>query len=189
LTKSQRIYYINRRKMNKNKHLAYLLMPFICAGLLSGQSLVELAKKEKARREKAKGKKILVVTNADLNKKRIKRIKPAVPAQKANKEESAEAPASNKVPVQLSRNSNSKETPEEKTAKIAKLQDDWEKAEDNVGQLTQKMNMLWQAYYSLADSMRKNLLQQQISLTHLALLKARQDAGQLKTQLDELKKK
>jgi len=49
--------------------------------------------------------------------------------------------------------------------------------------------MLWQAYYSLADSMRKNLLQQQISLTHLALLKARQDAGQLKTQLDELKKK
>lgn len=175
--------------MSKNRCLIYLLTAIFIVGLLSGQSLVELAKKEKVRRQKAKGKKIQVVTNSDLYKKGIKRIKPASPPPKTPKKGSPEIPAVKKNPVQLSSRSESEEKPEDKVAKIAQLQEAWEKAEEMVGQLTQKMNMLWQAYYSLADSTQKNLLQQQISLTHLALLKARQDAEQLKTQLDELKKK
>lgn len=165
-----------------------MLTPLLCAGIISGQSLVELAKKEKARREKAKGKKIQVVTNADLYKKDIKRAQPAPPPEDAATKESSQPPAAKKTPVLLSRSPAPQETAEEKAARITALQSEWEKAKDKVEELSQKMNMLWQAYYSQTDTTRKGLLQQQISLTHLQLLQASQEEEQLKTQLDELKK-
>jgi hypothetical protein len=50
------------------KKICIFLLPFLCVSLLSAQSLYELAQKERARRAKNKGKKVRVVTNADLLK-------------------------------------------------------------------------------------------------------------------------
>lgn len=50
------------------KKVLVWLLPWLCVSLLSAQSLFELAQKEKARRAAYKGKKVRVVTNADLGK-------------------------------------------------------------------------------------------------------------------------
>ena len=48
------------------KKIISLCLPILCVSLLSAQSLYELAQKEKQRRAQNKGKKVRVITNADL---------------------------------------------------------------------------------------------------------------------------
>ncbi len=48
------------------KIFSFIFVSFLCSALLSAQSLVEISKKEKERREQLKGKNVRVVTNADL---------------------------------------------------------------------------------------------------------------------------
>ncbi len=50
------------------KFLVVLFVPLWFVSFLSAQSLAEAAKKEKARREGLKGKKVVLVTNTDLSK-------------------------------------------------------------------------------------------------------------------------
>lgn len=61
--------------MSLKRVIAVLSLPLFLSSFLLSQSVVELAKKEKERREKLKGKKTIVVTNYDL--KKVKK-KPAV---------------------------------------------------------------------------------------------------------------
>ena len=61
--------------MSLKRVIAVFSLPLFLSSFLLSQSLVELAKKEKERREKLKGKKTIVVTNYDL--KKVKK-KPAV---------------------------------------------------------------------------------------------------------------
>jgi hypothetical protein len=49
-----------------NKSIARVLISILSISLLFSQSLVEISKKEQERREKLKGKNVMVVTNADL---------------------------------------------------------------------------------------------------------------------------
>jgi hypothetical protein len=48
------------------KAFSLVFVSFLCSALLFSQSLVEIAKKEKERREQFKGKNVKVITNADL---------------------------------------------------------------------------------------------------------------------------
>jgi hypothetical protein len=54
--------------MMGKKILSVVLMLLVCSSLLLSQSLVEVAKKEKERRAKLKGKSGKVITNDDLKK-------------------------------------------------------------------------------------------------------------------------
>lgn len=54
--------------MSLKRVIAVLSLPLFLSSFLLSQSVVELAKKEKERREKLKGKKTIVVTNYDLKK-------------------------------------------------------------------------------------------------------------------------
>ena len=65
------------------KRVLVWLLPWLCVSLLSAQSLYELAQREKARRAAYKGKKVRVVTNADLGKSaraEAVRVRPSQPA-------------------------------------------------------------------------------------------------------------
>jgi hypothetical protein len=48
------------------KSFYFMFVSWLCAGLISAQSLVEISKKEKERREQFKGKNVRVITNEDL---------------------------------------------------------------------------------------------------------------------------
>jgi hypothetical protein len=61
------------------KRLFLLFISFLCSALLFSQSLVEVSKKEKERREQLKGKNVKVITNADL-KQMAKKPAVATPA-------------------------------------------------------------------------------------------------------------
>jgi hypothetical protein len=69
--------------MIQKKIFCALLLGFFCVGLLKSQSLVDIAKKEKERRESLKAKSSKVVTNADLKKGYKK--EPAVVVQPASR--------------------------------------------------------------------------------------------------------
>ena len=161
---------------------AALLLLSLCGGLSSSQSLVELARKEKERREKLKGKKTKVVTNADLRK--IK-IRPAV----AIRENMLPEPA----PVEPSPQVTFSQEPE-KSETLADQKEDglkerWEKTQEEASLLSTQLDALWKQYHSAGNTVPKEYLQQQISMTYLQLQKAQQEADELKRQLDEAAEK
>jgi len=171
--------------MSKKRICLTVLLSFLCISFLSAQSLVELAQKEKERRESLKGKKGVVVTNASLAK--VKKV-PAVsvsPAPVAEDEEPAETPppppqAEQETPLPPA------ETPgEEVSVDIAALEEKAQRAEEYVALLSLKMNGLWQEFYSLDDMTSRDAIQQEISTTYLQLQKAQQDAEKALNELEE----
>lgn len=72
--------------------LRLAIYSFFCAAFLASQSLVELSKQEKERREKLKGKTARVVTNDDLKKIRRTAALSAVPSQTPPGESTQAAP-------------------------------------------------------------------------------------------------
>lgn len=166
--------------------IATLVLLSMGAGLSSSQNLADLAKKEKARREKLKGKKIKVVTNADL--KKIK-IRPAVSVRETIKAESdsseTSAPSSTET-TPLPKSEEPEIKPDQKSEDLEKR---WEIAKEKMNFLASQLTVLWKQYTSAGNTVPREYLQQQISLTYLQLQKARQEEDELKRQLDEVVEK
>jgi len=165
-------------------------------GALSGQSLVEAARKEKARREAAKTKTAVVVTNADLSKARKK---PALISAAAAAAAAAEAageggvaddqppasvvPAPSAVPAPRSESAEAAESSisfEKRKAELASAQ---EKTQERADLLDLKMRALNQQLYTFNSMSTKDQIQKSIAETYQKLLEARADAVRAKEEL------
>lgn len=183
--------------MNFKKIIVGISLPLFLSSLLCSQSLVDLSKKEKERREKLKGKKKVVITNADLAnlKKRpaLTTSRPvfapgesgtqASPADQSSldtaepsKAKVSQAKASETKGVD--RSEPQKDTPQELEAK-------WKKARDQVNLLTTKMNGLWQEFYSMDDMSSRENIQREISETSLRLQKAKEDEARARKEYNQ----
>lgn len=172
--------------MNSKKALAWIPLLFLLSSLVFSQSLVELAKKERERRAKHKGKKLVVVTNSSL--KNLKRI--ATVSVSRTKSSSQKSPrkivpsrSSSSTRAQSAR-SMEKEKERFKTFK-KELEAKWNKAKEYVALLTLKMNALWQEYYSMDDMTPREKIQQEISATYLKLQKAQQEEAKAKKEFED----
>lgn len=144
------------------------------ASFLFSQSLVELAEKEKERRLKLKGKKAIVVTNADLKKLRRG---PAVSIIESAYEERE----SLFYPFEKIK--------EEDFEDQARLETEWKRANELVDLLTLRMNELQQTFFSFENLYDRGEMQREIAETYLKLQKARQDAEKAKKELDRQRTK
>lgn len=170
--------------MSLKKFILGISLPLLFTSFLFSQSLAELAKKEKERREKLKGKETTVVTNADLGQL-TKR-----PALTTTRRQSPETPPSPTItpPTTSSRQPSasplgknvdtmepgeSKETPED-------LQANWLQAQEYVGLLQTRLNGLWQEFYSMDDMSDREGIQAEIRKTADQLEKAQQEEARAK---------
>jgi hypothetical protein len=174
--------------MSTKKIFLVSLAPLFCASLLFSQSLVEIAKKEKERREKFKGKKSIVVTNDVLKNHKIEpalSVKPVNPPIR-------EIPAVSRIPKRRSLGNVSSQAAGEADqgffSDIKNLEEKWKKAREYAALLSLKMNALWQEYYSLDDMTPRDHIQRQISDTYIKLQKAQKAAEQAKKDLEEARR-
>lgn len=160
--------------MSIKKIIIVIFFPVLFASLLFSQSLVELAKKEKERRAKLKGKKAIVVTNADLKKLRRG---PAVSIIESAYEERE----SLLYPIEKIK--------EEDFEDQVRLETEWKRASELVDLLTLRMNELQQTFFSFENLYDRAEMQREIAETYLKLQKARQDAEKAKKELDRQRTK
>ncbi|MCJ7610922.1 MAG: hypothetical protein MUP19_01555, partial [Candidatus Aminicenantes bacterium] len=188
------------------------LLPLLFVSLLWSQDLTEAAKKEKLRRAAIQGKKVTVISNADLNgvkkKAAMGAATPSTPAEPEagqpeaaapqNAEEAA-APADNaevteSVPAEAYPETlpmsadNSPETAMPSAAPNSQkstLEANWLKAKEYADLLELKVNSLWQDFYNMDDMMPKDRIQEQLSDTFDKYQKAREDEAKAKEELDK----
>lgn len=188
--------------MGIKRIIAVGFFPLLLASFLISQSLVEVAKKEKERRESLKGKKVMVVTNADLGKLKkkpsltmLEAARPEITQEAEFGEEIGEEQkvvvpeAYQEVPAKV------RTTPETEAApplsgksfneQKVELEDRWNKAKEYVDLLTTKMNGLWQKFYALDDMISRDSIQQEISDTYVKLLKAQENEAKVKEELEK----
>jgi len=165
--------------MSLKKIIVFLSLPLLCLILLSSQSLVDIAKKEKERRASLKHKSSKVVTNADLA--RQKRA-PALTVVRAHIPQT-KSPASPKVPapqrprrVPQGIDRESRITPDD-------IEERQKKADVYVELLTLKINGLWQKFYSFRDWTLRDEIQREMAETFQKLQKAKKDAEKIKKEL------
>ncbi len=160
---------------------------FLFISLLFSQDLVEIAKKEKERRAKLKGKKAIVITNHNLYKYRgreaisiktsgfVSRSIPKIsPSPSRKSYQSKEIPPSSELDKQEMFWRGKREEYEQR----------WKKAKEYVDLLTLKMNGLWQEFYSLDDMTSRDKIQREISETYQKLLKAKEEEAKAKKELE-----
>ena len=184
--------------MGKKKFLVYLFLPLLLASFLQSQSLAELAKKEKERRAALKGKKTVVITDADLAKaKRRPAVESAV--QEQTVEEAAAQEGQADVKAQLGETPPAAENPAEETppgetpamsekefqAKQAEFVEVCEQKQEMIDLLTLKLNSLYQEFYGLDNMKSREIIQLQISDTYDKLLKAETDAKKANKDLED----
>ncbi len=181
--------YDEKWKMGLKRTITSILLLLFCTFLLSSQSLVDVAKKEKERRAKLKDKKSIVITNDVLKKKKIE---PAISVQ-AQESPIKEIPVVSRMPSNRSLDNISPQASADKDQTsfydVKNLEEKWEKANEYVALLTLKMNALWQEFYSMDDMIPRDHIQRQISETYLRLQKAQEDASQAKKELEEARQK
>jgi hypothetical protein len=168
--------------MQLKKTVAAVTLPLLLCSFLFSQNLAELAKKEKERREKLKGKKSLVVTNADLA--RLKKKASVIVLQSIEIKEERFG-VSDTARKSLPKGSDKGEF----LTAPSDLEERWMRAKEQVELLTLKINALWQEFYSLDDSTSQENVQRKIDEASLDLQKARQDEEKLKKELERLRKK
>lgn len=176
--------------MNKRFLIAFFSMSFVLTVSLFPQSLTELAKKEKERREALKGKSSVVITNENLSK--IK-IKPAIEVTTSGEEETenqaqtsqASTPPPETSIVQAPPAQEQALTEKDFKAKLADLKAKVDQAQEIVELLGLKMNALWQQFYSMDDMRSRDSVQIQISETYDKLLKAQETAEKTQAELDD----
>lgn len=178
------IFYNEFIMMGMKRILAAVFLPLLLAAFLFPQSLTELSKKEKERREKIKGKKTVVVTNADLvkvkKKPAVEILEPLFPEEEQITEQSV-----------VTKEAPSEEPQPEITEKVVQevdtssLEEKWKKANEYVSLLNLRMTGLWQQFYSLDEMASRDAVQKEISTTYLALQQAQQEADKLKEELDK----
>jgi hypothetical protein len=139
--------------------------------LLFSQTLVELAKREKERRAKLKGKTAVVITNNDLwnlkTKEAVSIIEPAF------EEGSLSLPIA--------------EVEQEDTEEQARLEANWSEANEHADLLTLRMNELQQTFFSFENQYDRAEMQREIAETFQKLQEAKQKAETAKRELDRLK--
>lgn len=170
---------------------------FMGFSLAHSQSLVELAKKEKARRAKNKGKKAVVVTNKDLKKMKFEpavRSQPTLDDPTENPTDDvrpptkkAEAKSLSLQPTQGADVQNNADDQGE-TDPVKELEEKWQKAYNAVGYLHLKMSSLWQEYYNSNSTTPRSQLQQQIAATYMQLQEAQKEEKKLKQDLEKARK-
>jgi len=173
--------------MKKGAILIFVLL--LCVFFLSSQSLVEVAKKEKERRAKLKGKKSIVVTNEVLEKSKIE---PSISIRSTDPPTS-EISAVSEIPERRSLDHILPQVPSEKDQTaffdLESLEAKWNEAQEQVALLTLQLNALWHKYYNMNDMTPRDLIRQQISETYLRLQKAQWDADQAKKDLEDAHRK
>jgi len=178
----------------KKKTITALIV-FMLGSFLYSQSLVELAKKEKERRENLKGQKSQVITNAHLNK--IKRGEAIEVPPAENKPENAQNnPKSEPSPPPLintpAKINSDKTTPRnlemEGPESLEKLEEKWKKAEEMVSLLNLKMSALYQKYYNGDELTPRQKIEMEISKTYQQLQAAQKEAEKAKAEFDRANK-
>lgn len=175
--------------MSANRFLSFAFLLTLSVSFLYPQSLAEIAKRERERRAKLKGRTAVVVTNADLAKMKKKPAVEVAPVPSEPALESTEE-AEPSVPTAA-------ETPEAPTTAapsseggpppdIKALQDRWEKAKEYVELLTLKMTALWQQFYGLVDAGAKEAVQQAIGETFIKLQNAQEEETRVRLELENL---
>lgn len=186
------------------KKTAIAVLCLIFAASLYGQSLAELAKKEKERRESLKAGQTKVVTNEDLLNIRKK---PAVTIGAAETGEAAAegaldqgraaatdsniervsppASPSRSMPVTVAPSGPAlmKEgaTLDQAAGKSTEnLQAKLKEVRERIDLLTTKINSLWHDFYNNTDMTFQNMTQQQINETYEKLTKAQEEEAKLK---------
>jgi len=184
--------------MRFKKIFCLIFCSLFLTSLSLSQSLVEVAKKEKERRESLKGKKSVVVTNADLTK--VKK-KPALtlplpeqseetqPESQAEKPaETTEAPQSVPSRARTSfKQSQELQMTAQKKLEEAKvdLEEKLRKATEYRELLELRMNALWQEFYSLDDMTSRDQIQRSIADTYLKLQAAQEEEAKAKEEYDK----
>jgi len=183
----------------KIRLIGLLCLFFFIAGLVSAQSLAELAKKERERRESLGQKRSVVVTNEELAK--IKR-KPALETgQPATGGESQDLTSISQMITENEAAMTSGQTGHRvitepsslspsldigsRAGEQKQLEEAYQKAKEYVELLTLKLNALWQEFYSLDDMTPRDLIQQAIAETFLKLQKAQEEEEKLRQQLEK----
>ncbi len=180
--------------MSFKKIIVGISLPLFLTAVLSSQSLVELAKKEKERREKLKNQEKIVVTNADLSN--IKRgpalttsRQAASPGGSAMAGSSSEMSAQDKAEPSKAKARSSdvrspdRAEPQEKTTD--EFEQIWKSAREQVGLLTTRMNALWQEFYSMDDMSSREDIQRNISDTSLRLQKAKEEEARARKEYQQ----
>lgn len=176
--------------MKIKKIISLFILPLFFSSVLFSQSLVELAKREKERREKLKGKKGHLVTNVDLVKLK-KRPSISIPQPVVVEEEGQEIMAEEKKasPEKAETATTAESEQIEPQKEISDLEEKWKKVKEYSDLLSLKMNGLWQEFYSLDDMISRDHIQREISETYLKLLKSREDEKKAKEELDQARLK
>jgi hypothetical protein len=164
----------------------------LLSSFLLSQSLVEIAQKEKERRAALKGKKTVVVTNADLAKVRRK---PAVesaasPPAEAPKESVPVAPPAPPAPAEPKPaeppvSDGSPPAPVPLPAGVQELQERWNKAKEYVELLTLKMGALWQEFNGVRDPIAKEGVRQAITETYAKLQTAQEEETKARQEFEK----
>lgn len=173
-SRNQIIYYIYTGKIDMKKIITIIFSLILFSNLLFSQSLLELAEKEKARRAKLKGKKAVVVTNADL--KNLKR-RPALTVIKAPLIEG-------RLPVYPIEKIKREDLEDQK-----RLEGQWKMANESADLLTLRMNELQQRFFSFENLYDRAEMQREIAETYQKLQQAQQEAKIAKRELDRRRTK
>jgi len=170
---------------------AGLLLAFLSGSALSGQSLVEISKKEKERRESLKGKSSTIVTNADLakTKKKPAAISPAQEgkpaAEGAAPDKAAAVPAAAATPDSSSPEAKAEQARRYEEKRL-EIEGRLKSAQELVSLLKLKMTALQQQFYNFNNTTSRDKIQREISETSLKLQSAQADEAKVKDELDKL---
>jgi hypothetical protein len=173
---------------------------FLTSVLLS-QTVTDIAKKEKERRESLKGKKTVVVTNADLAKLKKKAAYVTAGAEgqtqgqaagsassTASTSNASGATQSSSLPIGASdQQSRSSQTASQimNQQYRTQLEEQYNKAKEYRELLELKMNALQQQFFSMSDTKTKDLVQKDISETYAKLLGAQEVENKAREALEK----
>ena len=184
----------------KNIFIAGIL-PWILTSALLSQTVTEIAKKEKDRRESLKGKNAAVVTNADLAK--IKKSAAYVGGGSSSQSQGKAAGAASSTastaaepgtaPAQAlplgvgdQQTQSSQAAAQVMNQQLKRdLEEKYEKAKEYRELLELKMNSLQQQFFNLADTKSKELVQKDISETYAKLLGAQEVENKAREDLEK----
>ncbi|MEW5900366.1 MAG: hypothetical protein AB1715_02760 [Acidobacteriota bacterium] len=179
--------------MSAKKISLFVLVSLLLGPVLFPQTLAEIAQKERERRASLKGKKAVVVTNADLAKLKKKPAVeiPASPVetQLQPRAEEPAAPPENPPPAEIEPQPQPPAVtplPEGQTsATLQLLQERWEKAKEYIELLTMKMGALWQQYNGMEGMTPKETIQGWIAETFIKLQKAEEEEAKAREELEK----
>jgi hypothetical protein len=182
------------------KKSLFIISVLALAASLQAQSVADLSRSEKARRESLKGVKIKLVTNSDLAViGKTPAVGPATErgaAPNAGAEDVGQSaapevgylntPIRQMVPNVVPEGPRLIDPAEDAQAPgtVGDLETRLKAAQDRVELLTTRMNALWQEFYSLNTMTTQGAIQKQIDETYQKLLKAQELEAGLKARLE-----